>query len=53
LAIAVRLQGLRFFDSFLDAADHVEGLLGQMIVFAVDNRLEAADRVLQRHELAR
>src|ERR1700733_3022351 len=45
-------QCLCFLDCFFDAADHVERLLGQVIVFAGDDRLEAADRVLQRDDLA-
>src|SRR5690606_32062180 len=50
-----RLSGdlLRLLDRFLDAADHVERLLRQVIVLAVDDALEAADGVLQRHVLAR
>ena len=32
-------------DRFLDRADHVERLLRQMVVFAVDDLLEAANRV--------
>ena len=36
----------------VDAADHVERLLGQVVVLAGDDGLEAADRVLERHVLA-
>jgi len=39
------LKRLGFLDGFLDAADHVERLLGQVIVLARDDRLEAADGV--------
>src|SRR5450631_1599815 len=46
------LDGLRFFEGLVDAADHVEGLLGQRIAFAVDDHLEAADRFLERDVLA-
>ena len=44
---------LGLLDRFFDAADHVERLLRQVVVLAVDDRLEAADRVLQRDVLAR
>ena len=40
-------------DRRLDRADHVEGLLGQLVVLAVEDLGEAADRVLELHELAR
>ena len=33
----------------VDPADHVKGLLGQRITLAVDNHLEAANGLLQRH----
>ena len=42
----------RLGHDFLDRADHVEGLLGILVVFAVHDRLEAADGVGQLHELA-
>src|SRR3546814_3926163 len=45
-----QLPGL--FDRFVDAADHVEGSFGQMVIFAIDHRLEALDRVFQLDELA-
>src|SRR5207248_8207755 len=35
-----------------DGADHVESLLGQLIVLAVEQLLEGADGVLQLHVLA-
>src|SRR6266566_8667296 len=47
------LQRLRFFDGLFDAAYHVKRLLRQMIVFAVDDGLETADRVLERNEFSR
>src|SRR6185436_12227172 len=50
---ASSLQRLRFLECLLDRADHVEGLLGQLVALAVDDHLEALDRVLQRHVLAR
>src|SRR6476469_4210377 len=46
------LQCLRPLHRFIDRADHVERLLGQVIVLAVHDRLEAANRLLERHELA-
>src|SRR5688572_14741230 len=39
-------------DGLLDAAHHVERLLGQVVVLALENLLEGADGVLERHELA-
>src|SRR6516165_193045 len=47
------LQRFRFLGGFLDGADHVKSLLGELVVLSVHNRPEAADRVLQRHVLAR
>src|SRR5690606_30849092 len=44
---------LRLLDRLVDAADHVEGLLRQVVELAVDDHLEAADGLLQRHVLAR
>src|SRR6266568_5193493 len=43
---------LRLLDRLLDAADHVEGLLGELVVPALHDLLEAADRVLQLDVLA-
>src|SRR6478735_4869478 len=45
-------QLLGLLDRFLDPADHVEGLLGQVVVLAFDDRLERAHGVLDLHELA-
>src|SRR5690606_42013690 len=45
-------ERLRALLGFLDRADHVERLLRQVVVLAVDDRLEAADRVRERHVLA-
>src|SRR5215211_7518541 len=42
-----------FVYRLLDVADHVEGLLGQIIVLTLDDRLEARNAFLKRHELAR
>src|SRR4029453_2911361 len=52
-ALRALLQRLRFLECFLDRADHVERLLGQRVALAVDDHLEALDRVLQRNVLAR
>src|SRR5688572_17411643 len=52
-SVAALLQRLRLLDRFLDRADHVERLLGQVVVLTVHDRLEAADRVLERHVLSR
>ena len=38
-------------NGFIDIADHVEGLLWQVVIVTIDQALEAADRVFQRHEL--
>src|SRR5450759_2625781 len=46
-------HGLGFLDRFVDTADHVEGLLRQVVAFALDDHLEAADGFLQRHVFAR
>src|SRR5204863_3272620 len=46
------LQRLRLLERLIDRADHVEGLLGQRIVLPADDALEAADGVLERHDLA-
>src|ERR1051325_6913191 len=53
VAFAILLERLRLLLRFLDGADHVERLLGQRVALAVDDHLEALDRVLQRHVLAR
>ena len=54
VASARRLGGeaLGLVDRLLDGADHVEGGLRQMIVLAVAQALEAADRVGQLDEHA-
>src|SRR4029077_16832392 len=52
LSAMVLLQGLGLRHRFLDAADHVEGLLGKCVELAADDALEAADGVLERHDLA-
>src|ERR687887_230043 len=43
---------LRLLDGLLDRADHVEGLLGKVVVLAFDDLLEALDRVLELHVAA-
>src|SRR3989339_347555 len=52
LQAASLLNGLRLFDRFVNRADHVEGLFRQVVVFAVDDRLEVGDGVFQRNVLA-
>ena len=44
------LQRLRLGEHALDAADVEERLLGHVVELAVDERLEALDRLLDRHE---
>src|SRR5690554_4013914 len=46
-----RLHGLRFFDGFVHRADHVESLFRHVVIVAVQDAFEAADRVFQRHIL--
>ena len=48
-----RRELLAALDRALDRADHVERLLRQLVVLALDDLLEAADRVLELHVLAR
>ena len=38
-----------FFDGLLNGADHIKSLFRNIVVFAVDDLFEAADRVLQFH----
>src|SRR5262249_6753436 len=40
------------FDCLFDGADHVEGALGQVVIVAFDDALEALDGVFELHELA-
>ena len=42
---AHRIPVFGFLDRFFDTADHVERLLRQVIVVAVENALEASDGV--------
>src|SRR4051812_48816292 len=46
------LHGFRALDRLLDRTDHVERLLWQVVVLAVQDLDKAADRVLELHELA-
>ncbi len=46
------LNGFRLLDRLFDGADHVEGLLRQVVILAGDDGLEAGDGVLERHVLA-
>src|SRR5438067_2423803 len=52
LLLAAAADALRLLDRLLDRPDHVEGLLGQLVVLAVEDLLEALDRVLELHVLA-
>src|SRR3989442_1967036 len=45
-------QRLRLLHGLVDVADHVEGLLGQIVVLAVQELLEGADGVVDLHVLA-
>src|SRR5699024_2235714 len=49
----LRPHVLALLDGLVDGADHVESLLGQVVDFAVDDHLEAADGVLHRYVHAR
>src|SRR5918997_2314947 len=42
----------RLLDGFVDVADEVEGLFGQLVVTAFDDLLEGADRLVELDELA-
>src|SRR5919204_2390426 len=53
LLVAAAADALRLLDRLLDRPDHVEGLLGQLVVLAVEDLGEALDRVLELHVLAR
>src|SRR5581483_5031687 len=46
-------QFLRLLGGLVDGADHVERLLRQRVVLAVDDTAEAADGFFERHILAR
>src|SRR2546425_10011783 len=47
--LAARRELLRFVHRLADVADHVEGLLGQLVVLAVDDFPEALDGVRELH----
>src|SRR5881392_1044500 len=49
---ALRADLLGLLEDLVDRADHVEGLLGQVIALSGHDHLEAADRLGQRHVLA-
>src|SRR5688572_22069013 len=53
MVAAILLEGLGLLERFFDRADHVKRLLGQRVALAVHDHLEALDRVLERHVLAR
>src|SRR5919109_1467284 len=52
LLLAAAADALRLLDRLLDRPDHVEGLLGQLVVLAVEDLGETLDRVLELHVLA-
>ena len=45
------LQFLGFLDDFVDTANHVERLLGQIVILAFQDALETANGLFQRHVL--
>src|ERR1700730_12469780 len=47
------LQVLGLLLHVLDPADHEEGLLGEVVVLTLGERLERRDRLVQRHEYPR
>src|SRR6266540_816855 len=47
----VACQRPRLLDGLVDRAHHVEGLFGELVVLALDDLLEALDRVLELHVL--
>src|SRR5437763_1108236 len=52
LLLSAAADALRLLDRLLDRPDHVEGLLGQVVVLAVEDLREALDLVLELHVLA-
>src|SRR6266516_2499621 len=52
LFVAAAADSLCLLDRLLDRPDHVEGLLWQVVVLAVEDLGEALDRVLELHVLA-
>src|SRR3990167_5823432 len=52
LMVYRRSDLLGFFERFVDGADHVEGLLGQVIALTVHNHLETTDGFGQGNVLA-
>ena len=46
------MQRFRFLRHFLDSANHVKRLLGQVVILAADYSIEPFDRFLKRHVLA-
>src|SRR5204862_200430 len=53
LLLLIAREPAALFERHVDGPDHVEGLLGELIVLAVDDLLEARDRVLDLYVLAR
>ena len=46
------LDGFGFCQHFVDGADHVEGLLRDVVVLAINDALEATDGFFERHVFA-
>src|SRR5574344_2286859 len=47
-----QLQLAGFFDGFVNGTNHVEGLLGQVVIVAIEDALEATDGFFQGNILA-
>ena len=45
-------DGFGFCQHFVDGADHVEGLLRDVVVLAINDALEATDGFFERHVFA-
>ena len=50
--LVLLLEVLRVLDRFVDRANHVERLLGNVVVVAIDDAVEAANRLSKRNILA-
>ena len=46
-------QAVRLLHDLVNVSDHVEGDLGEMVILAAEDLLEAGDGLLHRHQLAR
>ena len=45
-------DGFGFCQYFVDGTDHVEGLFRNVVIFAIDDTLEATDGFFERHVFA-